>query len=92
MVVAVIATTTTAVMTATRRRNGDAAAMVMDGNGWCNGNARNGKRVGERILLQKHWDFAVADNIRAELCDKYVVEINNHNKEWMVMAPRGGRW
>ena len=51
-----------------------------------------GKRLGKRILAQKRRDFDVADNIRNELCDKYVVEIDDRNKEWMVVVPRGGRW
>ena len=51
-----------------------------------------GKRLGERILTRKRWDFDVADDIRDELCNEYVVENDNQNKEWMVVAPRGGRW
>jgi hypothetical protein len=50
------------------------------------------KRLGKRILAQKHRDFDVADNTRYKLCDKYVVETNDQNKEWMVVAPRGGWW
>ncbi len=51
-----------------------------------------GKRLGERILARKRRDFDVANIIRDKLCDKYVVEINNQNKDWMMVAPRGGRW
>ena len=51
-----------------------------------------GFRLGKRILVRKCWDFYVADDIRNELCNEYVVEIDDQNKEWMVVAPRGGRW
>ena len=50
------------------------------------------KRLGERILRRKRWDFNVAEDIHDELRDEYVVEIDDPNKEWMVVAPRGGRW
>ena len=40
-----------------------------------------GKRLGERILVRKCRDFGVAEDIRNELWDKYVVEIDNQNKE-----------
>ena len=43
-----------------------------------------GKRLGKRILARKRQDFDVAD--------EYVGEINDQNKEWMVVVPRGGRW
>ena len=39
------------------------------------------KRLGERILVRKCRDFGVAEDIRNELWDKYVVEIDNQNKE-----------
>ncbi len=42
--------------------------------------------------MPKRWDFDMADDIRNKLWDKYVVEIDDQNKEWMVVAPRGGRW
>ncbi len=51
-----------------------------------------GKKLGERILARKRRDFDLADDIRDELRDQYVVEIDDGNKEWMVVAPRGGRW
>ena len=51
-----------------------------------------GKRLGKRILAQKRQDFNVADNIRDKLPDEYVVEIGDQNKEWMVVASRGGQW
>ena len=72
--------------------NGNATATVMDGNGRCNGNTTIGKRLGKRILAQKRQDFDVAEGIHDELHDKYAVEIDNQNKEWMMVAPRGGWW
>ena len=51
-----------------------------------------GKKLGERILARKRRDFDLADDIRDELRDEYVVEIDDQNKEWMVVAPRGGMW
>ena len=50
------------------------------------------KRLGERILAQKRHDFNVADDTCDKLHNKYVVEIDNQNKEWMVVAPRGRGW
>jgi len=54
--------------------------------------AKIGEKLGERILARKRRDFVLADDIRDELRDEYVVEIDNGSKEWMVVAPRGGRW
>ncbi len=34
----------------------------------------------------------LGSNIRAKLCNEYMVEINDQNKEWMVVAPRDRRW
>ena len=51
-----------------------------------------GKRLGERILVQKQRDFDVANETCNKLRNKYVVEIDDQNKEWMVVAPRSGRW
>ena len=51
-----------------------------------------GKRLDERILVWKRLDYDVANDIRGELCDEYVVEIDDQNKEGMVVAPRGGWW
>ena len=65
---------------------------VMDSNGRCNGNTTIGKRLGERILAPKRQDFDAVDNMRDKLRDEYVVEIDDQNKEWMVVAPRGGWW
>ena len=88
-----IATATPAATTATRQRDGNAAAMVMDSDGWCDDNAMIRKRLGKRIVVRKCPDFDVADDICNELRDEYVLmEINNQNKEWMVVATRGRRW
>ncbi|KAL3808132.1 hypothetical protein ACHAXA_004578 [Cyclostephanos tholiformis] len=51
-----------------------------------------GKKLGERILARKRRDFDLADDIRDKLCGQYVVEIDDRSKEWMVIAPKGGRW
>ena len=50
-----------------------------------------GKRLGERILMQKQRDFDVANDTPNKLRNKYVVEIDDQNKEWMVVVLRGGR-
>ena len=31
-------------------------------------------------------------NIRDELREEYVVEIDDENKEWMIVSPRGAMW
>ena len=31
-------------------------------------------------------------NIRDELGEEYVVEIDDENKEWMIVSPRGAMW
>ena len=31
-------------------------------------------------------------NIRDELHEEYVVEIDDENKEWMIVSPRGAMW
>ena len=85
-----ITTAMAAAMTATRWRNGDATATVMDSDGRCNGNTMIEKKLGERILAWNCRDFDVAGNIRDKLRNKYLVEIDK-NKEWMMVAPRGGR-
>ncbi len=48
--------------------------------------------VGQRILAWKRQNFAVANNISNKLHDKYVLAIDNQNKEWKAVVPRGGRW
>ena len=48
--------------------------------------------MGKRILIRKRRDFEGANNICDKLCDEYVVEIDDQNKEWMAVVPRGGRW
>ena len=77
-----IATATAAAMTATRRHNSNAMAIVMDGNGQCNGNATIGKRLGKRILAQKCRDFDVANDIHHKLCNKYVMETSRTRSGW----------
>jgi hypothetical protein len=42
---------------------------------------RTSLKLGERILVQKRRDCDVAEDICNELRDKYVVEINDQNKE-----------
>ena len=51
-----------------------------------------GKRLGDRILARKRRDFDMADDIRDELRNDYVVEIDDGNKEWMIVSPRGAMW
>jgi hypothetical protein len=51
-----------------------------------------GKRLGERILARKRRDFEMADAIRDELRNDYVVEIDDGNKEWIIVSPRGAMW
>ena len=51
-----------------------------------------GKRLGDRILARKRRDFDMADDIRDELRNDYVVEIDDGNKEWMIASPRGAMW
>ncbi len=36
--------------------------------------------------------FDLADDIHNKLHNQNMGEINNRSKEWMAMAPRGGRW
>ena len=47
-----IATAMAAATMAMQQCDANATAMVMDGNGWCNGNTIIGKRLGERILVK----------------------------------------
>ncbi len=42
--------------------------------------------------MRKRRNFDMANDICKELHDEYVVEIDNQNKEWMVVAPKGRRW
>lgn len=51
-----------------------------------------GKKLGDRILARKARNFDLADDIRDELLNEYVVEIDDRAKEWMVSNPRGGQW
>jgi hypothetical protein len=51
-----------------------------------------GKRLGDRILARKRRDFDLADDIRDELRNDYVVEIDDGNKEWIIVSPRGAMW
>lgn len=50
------------------------------------------KKLGERILARKARNFALADEIRDELEEDYLVEIDDRSKEWLIMMPEGGRW
>ena len=50
------------------------------------------KKLGERILARKARNFALADEIRDELLEEYLVEIDDRSKEWLIMMPEGGRW
>ena len=43
--------------------------------------AATGKRLGKRILARKRQNFDVASDIRNKLCNKYMVEIDDQNKE-----------
>jgi hypothetical protein len=51
-----------------------------------------GERLGDRILARKRRDFDTADDIRGELRDDYAVEIDDGNKEWTIVSPRGAMW
>jgi cysteinyl-tRNA synthetase len=51
-----------------------------------------GERLGDRILARKRRDFDTADDIRDELRDDYAVEIDDGNKEWTIVSPRGAMW
>ena len=51
-----------------------------------------GKKLGDRILARKARNFDLADDIRDELLNEYVVEVDDRAKEWMVVSPRGGQW
>ena len=51
-----------------------------------------GERLGDRILARKRRDFDTTDDIRDELRDDYAVEIDDGNKEWTIVSPRGAMW
>ena len=51
-----------------------------------------GKLLGDRILARKCRDFDKADDIRDELREDYMVEIDDRSKDWVVVAPEGARW
>jgi len=51
-----------------------------------------GKLLGDRILARKCRDFNKADDIRDELREDYLVEIDDRSKDWVVVAPEGARW
>lgn len=51
-----------------------------------------GKLLGDRILARKSRDFDKADDIRDELREVYVVEVDDRSKEWVVTAPEGAMW
>jgi len=51
-----------------------------------------GKLLGDRILARKCRDFDKADDIRDELREDYLVEIDDRSKDWVVVAPEGARW
>ena len=51
-----------------------------------------GTMLGERILARKSRNFQMADDIRDELRDDYMVEVDDQVKEWVVVSPEGGRW
>jgi hypothetical protein len=52
-----------------------------------------GKKLADRILARKSKKFELADQIRQELKDEYVVDIDDKKKEWKVMQPEGGaKW
>ena len=50
------------------------------------------KKLGERILARKARNFDLADDIREELLQDYMVDVDDRAKEWMVMEPEGGAW
>ncbi|KAL7467700.1 hypothetical protein ACHAXS_009251 [Conticribra weissflogii] len=51
-----------------------------------------GKKLGERILARKSRDFGLADEIRDELLEEFLVEVDDRTKEWRILQPEGGRW
>lgn len=51
-----------------------------------------GNKLADRITARKNRDFDLADQIRQELEDVYLLKIDDKNKEWRVSQPEGARW
>ena len=54
--------------------------------------AKIGELLGQRVLARKARDFNAADDIRDELRDDYVVEIDDRSKDYVIVAPEGAEW
>lgn len=51
-----------------------------------------GNKLADRIMARKNRDFDLADQIREELEDVYLVKIDDKKKEWRIVQPEGARW
>jgi hypothetical protein len=51
-----------------------------------------GNKLADRITARKNRDFELADQIREELEDEYLVKVDDKNKEWKIVQPEGARW
>lgn len=51
-----------------------------------------GKKLAERILARKNRNFDLADDIRQELRDEYVVDVDDRTKTWRIDQPEGAVW
>lgn len=50
-----------------------------------------GNKLADRITARKNRDFELADQIREELEDEYLVKVDDKNKEWKIVQPEGAR-
>ncbi|KAL7540915.1 hypothetical protein ACHAXR_010475 [Thalassiosira sp. AJA248-18] len=48
--------------------------------------------LGERVQARKSRDFDLADNIRDDLRNDYMAEVDDWSKDWVVLASEGGSW
>ena len=51
-----------------------------------------GQKLADRITARKNRDFELADQLRQELEEDYLVKIDDKKKEWRISQPEGARW
>jgi hypothetical protein len=51
-----------------------------------------GNKLADRISARKNRDFALADQIRQELEEEYLVRVDDQKKEWRIVQPDGAKW